>query len=192
MSDLAIVAVFAFSIWLAALTVALLIVIRQLSLLSLRFQLAGPRFSPAEDGLDVGRAVPSELLASIPEASSSVAYVIVASAICAPCREIAPGLARLRLDEPVVALVAGRAELADALASSFPAWIRILRDPVATQFANLLQVKSTPFAMELENGQVTGKVFLHEATDLMRLVNARRSGQRRLPRMAGEAVSHAR
>jgi hypothetical protein len=56
-----------------------------------------------------------------------------------------------------------------------------VRDPEASALANSLELHSTPFALEFEFGQVTGKAFLHEAEDFTRLVGARRSGLRRLP-----------
>lgn len=185
MSGLALSAIVLAALWLGVLTLVMVLVVRQLAILTARFEMAGSRISPGADGLEVGRQAPVEVLSALPELRTRVGYVLVLSATCAPCRELAPNLAELSFTEPVTALVPGRAELADSLAQLLPGWMRVVRDPEAMAIANALQVRTTPFAMEIEGGFVTGKAFLHAAADLRRLAEARRTGARKLSRRLG-------
>lgn len=160
-------------LWLGALTMVTLALIRQTALLTIRVQRTGGQYAPAADGLMTGREIPFEVAAALPEMAAGVTYVLLVSATCAPCRELAPQLGSIRLPERVTALVAGDGELGESLARLLPPEIRVIRDPDATQIANHLGIQSTPFVMELEGGRVTGKAYLHEATDFRRLVEAR-------------------
>lgn len=182
MSGLALVALVAAAIWLGFLTLVMILLVRQVAVLTARFELGLPRFSPAADGLEIGRDAPQSVMEAIPEARSEVAYVLLTSATCGPCRELVPELARHHADEKVVALLAGPDALADGLAALFPPWIQIIRDPLATALAKSLEIQSTPFAMEIEDGRISGKAYLYSVSDLLRLIEARRSGARRLSR----------
>jgi len=56
--------------------------------------------------------------------------------------------------------------------------------------SGLLGVKSTPFVMQIRDGQVRGKAFLHGVSDLERLVQASRrveSGQEAHAEVTGHA-----
>lgn len=178
MSGLAVLALVATAVWLGLLTLAVLVCVRQVAVLTVRFEMGLPRVSLANDGLQIGHTAPARVLDAIPEVRDGLGYVLLASAICVPCRQLIPQLADHRVNETIVALLAGSADVAAGFAELFPPWIRVIRDPEASAIATLLELKSTPFAVEIDTGRVTGKAFLYEVSDLLRLIEARRSGAR--------------
>lgn len=192
MSTITVIAVVFSAVWLGLLTLVVVILVRQAAILGVRLELMNSQPPADSAGLDVGRPVPPSVLEGVPEARSGVAYVLLMSAICAPCRELVPRLAKVQVEEAVVALVPGRPEVADSLVTLFPTWVRTIRDPLASELAKALQVQQTPFALEIEAGHITGKSFLHKATDLQVLVKARRSGGRQLPATIVEVIENAR
>lgn len=171
MSDF-LVAVAAFcAIWLGVLTITVLALVRQLAVLSVRFQLGQAQFNGAADGLEMGTTIPDSVRHLVPEAAREAAIVVL-SATCAPCRQIAPRLDAHPGGIPLIALVSGPPKLADPFAASINRGARILLDPDATISARELGIQSTPFAMHVVKGRVEGKAYLHEAGDLTRLVAA--------------------
>lgn len=192
MSPLEIGVVALVSCWLAALTVAVVIVVRQVAILGFRLDRVGGRAPAGADGLDIGRRVPDFVLEALPQTRLGVAYVLITSATCAPCREIAPQLSKIHVPEPVIALVPGGEDLASSLIALMPPWVKTVRDPLAAELSKALQVQYTPFAMEIEAGYVTARAYLHSAADLEGLSRVRRSGERKLPITLREAIEHAR
>jgi hypothetical protein len=57
-------------------------------------------------------------------------------------------------------------ESVDALVDLLPPGIRVVRDPEATQLADALDIRSTPFAVALNEGRVAGKSYLYGKADL--------------------------
>lgn len=153
----------------------LLLVIRQIG-----FLMAGqgePRevnFDVASDGLEIGSAIPEEVIQAVPTWRSGPAYLLLLSATCAPCRAVAAGLEQGALsDYTILALVPGPEGLASELIEMLPKGLQTIRDPEAEYLASKMELRSAPFAFQLERGAVTGKAYLHEAGDLVRLINAR-------------------
>lgn len=173
--------------WIAVLSLVVLLLVRQVALLNVRMERGALKATPRE-GLMVGREIPNSIAAQLPEMRSGVVYVLLMSAICGPCREVAPELRRLRIPEAVVALVPGQEDAVGGLVALLPPWIRVIQDPAAAEIATQLQIDTTPFAFEIEFGMVTGKVFIHEAGDLMHLIEARRTGARKLGREPAEVT----
>lgn len=173
MSNIEVAAVVVVGLWLSLLTIVLLIVIRQLG-----FLMTGPdaradvKFDISNDGLEIGSATPEEVMQAVPEARSGSVALVLLSAHCTPCRTIASSLDQQLLNgHTVVALVPGRAELADSLIEMLPIEVRTIRDPEAVNLAGKMEVRSAPFAFKLEQGEVAGKAYLHEVGDLMRLMS---------------------
>lgn len=190
MSELVVVAAIFEAVWLGILTVTTLALVREIAVLSVRFQLGQPNFDGAADGLEMGKDVPDSIRNLLPETEREAA-VVVLSATCAPCRQIASRLEARLAGVPLIALISGPASLADPLAASVKQGARIVRDPDATKAAHELAIQSTPFAMHLVAGRVEGKAYLHEASDLTRLIAARdRLKVTRSPRKEGTHASH--
>jgi hypothetical protein len=159
------------ALWLGSLTLVVLLLVRQIGLLTVRLDLAKRVVEPSNDGLIVGTRVPEEVMAELPELKVGLAYILLVSATCDSCRILVADLQReLPQAANLVALVPGRAELAEGLVSLLQPKIRSVRDPEATALARSLQIQSTPFVLAVEEGIVAGKAYLHRATDLVQFI----------------------
>lgn len=171
MSNLATIAFVTVGLWLGILTLILILVIRQIGLLSVRVSLNGGRFSFADDGPKIGSRVSDEVTTALPTTKGRLP-ILVLSASCTPCRELATKLSSQDFNSAVLALVPGDLALADGIAALLPDNITTVRDPIAGTLAEALQVKSTPFAVIIEDGVVVDKAYLYQVADLIKLVNA--------------------
>jgi hypothetical protein len=158
MSALAIVALVLVCAWLGVLTFVVVLLVRQIGLLTVRLSVATQAISLDDDGPEVGSALPEDVAEVMP--ADERAYLLLISASCEPCRELVVELDGHRFEQSVVALVPGREEQAGELAALLPTGIRVVLDPEATQLAESLDLESTPFAIEVEGGTVTSKVHL--------------------------------
>ena len=174
MSALAIAALVVVCIWLGVLTLVVVLLVRQIGLLTVRLSVASQAFSLDDDGPEVGSSLPEEVTSVVPELKEEErAYLLLVSAGCTPCRELVADLGGHHFEQRVVALVPGRPEQAREMAELLPSDMRTVLDPQAAGLANALKLESTPFALEVERGTVTGKAFLHEgASDLIAFVES--------------------
>lgn len=180
MSQLGVVALVTVTVWLGVLTLSLVLVVRQLSLLTLRIasiqsspQVVEDGFSVHDDGPEVGSAVSDEAASLWPELRGERSLLLLVSATCRGCRQLAEDLNKnpeVVEKLPTTALVPGPTELADAIASLMPSDVRLLRDPVATSLANAVGVQSTPFAIVFHEGRVQGKAYVDDKADLVVLI----------------------
>ena len=173
-------------IWLGVLTLVIILTIRQIALLTVRLSMVNTvpdapvftddTFSLADDGPDVGSSIPEEvvsLLPGLPELVEGRAYVLLISATCTSCRKLAAELRGHRFQRPVIALVPGSEELARGLVQLLPAGMHIVRNPEATRVAKSLQIRSTPFAVAIENGTITKKAYMYHAADFVEFVDGK-------------------
>lgn len=175
MNDGTTIALIASGLWLAVLSMVCAALVREVAILKARLDLGLPRFSPGTDGPDIGSEILAEVRDVLPELDRGRVYLLIMSAVCASCRELVQELRRHQLQERVVALVPGNdPAMVASLIELFPPDIRIIRDPRAVALARVLRVQSTPFAVELEDGHVTGKAYLHDVSYLLNLIAARR------------------
>lgn len=168
MSPLELIALIAGTLWLGILTLGLLLAIRQISILTLRVE-AGS-FSVADDGLPLGSPVPQEVLEALPLSTEPV-NVLVMSASCRPCREVAEELHDAELEGPLVVLLPGADDLAAAVRALLPSRLPVVADPDAHTLAEALGIKSTPFAVSIADGAVVGKTYVNHVVDLQRLAH---------------------
>jgi hypothetical protein len=159
MSALAIVALVLVCAWLGALTFVVMLLVRQVGLLTVRLSIATQAISLDEDGPEIGSSLPADVAEVMPE--DEPAHLLLVSAGCDPCWELAVELDGHRFGQGVVALVPGRREQADELAALLPPGTRAVFDPEATELAESLDLESTPFVLEVEGGTVTRKVHLY-------------------------------
>ena len=159
MSSLAIAALVLVCVWLGVLTLVVVLLVRQVGLLTVRLSMATQAISLDEDGPEIGSNLPEDVTEVMPEGES--AYLLLISATCVPCRELVGELEGHRFEQSVVALVPGPDEQAGELASLLPPDVRVVLDPEATQLAESLDLESTPFVLEVESGTVTRKVHLY-------------------------------
>jgi hypothetical protein len=175
MSALAIAALVLVCIWLGVLTLVVVLLVRQIGLLTVRLSVASQAFSLDNDGPEVGSSLPEEVTSVVPELMEERSYLLLISSSCTPCRELVSDLqGEQRFEEQkIVALVPGHEDQAREMAALLPPGIRVVLDPDAARVAGAIDLESTPFAVEVERGMVTRKVFLHEgAADLVAFVEA--------------------
>jgi hypothetical protein len=192
--ELQTVAILALAVWLSGLTLVVLLLVRQLGLITLRLDAGRDSSSPIvpREGPDVGTELPATVLDRIPALHDGLSYLLLVSATCVPCHEIAPELDSVRIAGRVIALVPGGDELATPFAELLPAHYDIVRDPGATEIANELDLDRTPFALEIDHGVVTGRAHLFGASDLQQLADARASSNAaEIAKLAKEGKRHA-
>ena len=158
MSALAITALVLVCAWLGVLTFVVVLLVRQVGLLTVRLTMATQTMSLDEDGPEIGSALPEDVAEVMPE--EEPAYLLLISAGCDPCRELVAELDGHRFEQSVVALVPGRQEQASELAGLLPPGVQTLLDPQATLLAESLDLDSTPFVLEVESGTVTRKIHI--------------------------------
>jgi len=159
MSALAIVALVLACIWLGVLTFVVMLLVRQVGLLTVRLTMATQTMSLDDDGPEIGSSLPEDVAEMMPEGDP--VYLLLISAGCDPCRELVAELHGHRFEQKAVALLPGREEQAGELAALLPPGIKVVLDPEATQLAESLDLESTPFALEVESGTVNRKAHLY-------------------------------
>ena len=173
MSALTLAALVLVCIWLGVLTLVVVLLVRQIGLLTVRLSVAGEATSLDDDGPEVGSSVPKDVALELPDHAEEHAYVLLISSSCTPCWELVADLGEHRFEQKILALVPGREELASELAALLPSGMRVVLDPEATRLAGALQLESTPFVLEIEHRTVTRKAYLHEgASDLIGFVES--------------------
>lgn len=172
MSGFELVTLVAGAVWLALLTVVAILLVRQLGLVTLRLDGFNPQLFLENDGPIVGSELPSQALGLLPELRSGQHHLLLISGSCTPCRDLVFDLEREPLGSRTLALVAGREEVVDAVVDFLPLDAVPIRDPVATDFASALHIRSTPFAVEVNDGHITAKSYIRGADDLRTFVAA--------------------
>jgi hypothetical protein len=173
MSALAIAALVLVCIWLGVLTLVVVLLVRQIGLLTVRLSVAGEATPLDNDGPEIGSSVPEDVAVVLPDQAEEHAYLLLVSSTCTPCWELVADLGERRFEQKIVALVPGHGEKAGELAALLPSGIQVVLDPEATRLAGALQLESTPFVLEVEHGTVTRKAYLHEgASDLIAFVES--------------------
>lgn len=178
MTILGLLALGSVGVWLLALTVLLVLTVRQFALLTVRLDTLGQHatdppqgedYDVLNDGLPVGARVPAEVLEAIPDAMDGTVYVLLISALCRSCRLLAADIEdrRQSFTAPFVALVPGPAAVAREIVAMLPPGTRAIHDPVAGTLAQThLAVRSTPFLLRVERGTLTAKSFVGSVADL--------------------------
>jgi hypothetical protein len=150
--------------WLGALTLVVVLLVRQVGLLSLRLSAGGQgqqTFSLDDDGPEVGSNLPEEVSSTLPHLEEGRAYLLLASASCGSCREVLADIGSHRFEQSVTVLIPGQEELSSELARLVPSGVRAVLDPEASMVAAALEIHSTPFAVEVQEGRITRKAYLY-------------------------------
>jgi hypothetical protein len=182
------VALVALVAWVLVLSLVVLLLVRQVSLLSVRLTLAGATVAQALDGPELGTDVPASIADLLP-ARRHVALLAL-SADCNACRELAAALHGRALPTEVVALVSGNGDAASVLVDLLPAELPRILEPQASRLLEELEVRSRPFALVLEGRIVRAKGSVHEPHDLFRFLD--RALQPFDPAASAEEVAYAR
>jgi hypothetical protein len=168
MSSLETLVVALLAVWLGAISVAVLLVIRQISLLTVRLGYVSPHTVTDDHGPAIGSAVPaqaSELLGLNGEGRA----VVFLSSTCGPCRDFATGASPNHLGDDTSVLISGREELALGVAALLPSGTEPLLDPTSREIAAALGVEMVPFALYISDGRIRGKSYLRDPDELVKL-----------------------
>lgn len=168
--DLTVVFVVVTGLWMTALTLVSLGLVRQIGLVTVRLDRDRQASAPVNDGLAIGEDVPDEVLSQLAVDDSSVGYLLILGAVCAPCRELANDLQGTVLSRPVTALVSGSQELSDSMAELLPSGVTVVRDTGEGELAKSMRIETSPFAFEIVKGQVRGKAVLRGAEHLLSFI----------------------
>ena len=161
------VAVFLVGLWLAVLSLIVVLLIRQLGLMAVRLNEGS--FNLSNDGPAVGSKIPGNVVEAIPSLAMGRHHLLLISSHCLPCRELVAGLDGVPV-HGLTALVAGREDEAQGLVDLMPQEINNVLDPQASEIAGSLHIQSTPFAVKIEDGLVAGKRYITGAQDLSTFV----------------------
>ncbi len=158
--------------WLVGLSLVVVLLVRQVSLISVRLDL-NMRMSDASDlgtGPELGTALPADLAHSFPEESA----VLVLTGTCESCHEFARSLAEAKTAQrvPLTVLLPGRGRPATELRRLLPEWVSVVRDPVATETARTLELSRTRRALRVRRGVVVGSADTSNVIELDALMSA--------------------
>ena len=168
MSGFANVAVLLTAVWLTVLTLVVLLLVRQLGLITARAD-AGGSFSVFDDGLRIGTKIPTDVTDAL-SLDSTTALIFLMSATCGPCREFAEDLQGTEWPVRVISLIPGPSELLSVLQQLLPPVVEVIPDPIASEIAAQLSIQTTPFGLKIDGGRVTAKTYLNSGADLKRLL----------------------
>jgi hypothetical protein len=157
--------------WLAILSIAVLLCVRQLGVLTVGSRPVSGETQMVGDGLEIGRRVPPDVRSVVP-GLDQLKYLLFVETGCAACRQLIAELADSDIDASFVAIIQGSRRV-DELASLLPARTAVVRDPDAAQVFERMEVELTPTVLEIERGFVTGKGVLRGLYDLVSLLEAR-------------------
>jgi hypothetical protein len=153
------------SVWVLALTAVVVLLARQLAIVSFRIIRSDKVNSVdlSEDGPELGTEISQAWLTSL--GIDNGATVVVLSATCATCREVVDGLQGLEPVSNLVFLLSGGGEIADSMSDrlSSVAGVTVVQDRMAEAFAEEFGIKSVPFALTVENGHVVSKGYVYNA-----------------------------
>ncbi len=171
MSGLELAALCGLAIWLAVLSFVILLVTRQIGLITVRLSLLAPHAPVGEEGPELGSSVPPEVRAL---GDDDGVVLLLLSGTCGDCRALAARLRGRELATRTVALVAGQRPLAEAVADMLPNGIDVRFDPEATRIAEMLRLEMVPFGIRIDAGTVSMKAYLHGPEDVWQLMAAGR------------------
>jgi hypothetical protein len=156
------------TLWLVALTVAVVLVIRQIGLLTIRLTYSAPHGVADEHGPAIGSSVP-ETAASLLGLNGDSRAVVFLSSTCNPCRDFATQASADQLGEDTTILISGNPELARGVAALLPKGAESVLDPISQEVASAFGVGMVPFALYLSDGRVRAKTYLNDPDELVRL-----------------------
>jgi hypothetical protein len=174
MTGLELAALITVALWLAVLSLVVVLCVRQIGILSVGALARPPDRESSDDGLLIGQRVPHQVRGLLPDVEQ-LSYLLFLEAGCGPCRELVDDLGRATLDLPITVILRGGGPSADAVTALLPPSASVIRDPEAMEVAERLEVEITPSVLEVERGFITGKGVLRGLFDLESLARARQA-----------------
>lgn len=154
------------TIWAIGVSLILIVLLRQVSLISVRLnlQMRLPDMSEYGTGLEIGTVVPISVSNAVP----SNVTIIALEGSCNSCHELANKLPLQEHDivGPLIVLLAGKGEPTEKLYQKIPAWVTVIQDPEATQLSKDLNLSRTRWAIRLSSGVVAGHADISNIENL--------------------------
>jgi hypothetical protein len=166
MSALETVALVAAGIWIGVLSLVVILLVRQVGLLTVRLDRQREEEAPVMEGIPLGEALPQDVVTALPAMNGSATYVLLLGGMCPPCQQLALGMKDESPQQAIVAVISGE-EGGDAIAELLAPHAQVVREPQASAIANGLGVATTPFAVEVVSGEVVGKAVVRGLDHLM-------------------------
>lgn len=154
--------------WMAVLSLVVVLLVRQTSLLTVRVTAASNRLELDNDGPRIGSKVDSAILRA--PLSPSTTFVVVMSATCKPCHELVEGVEPQAWPSRMIAVLTGPPAAARDLARRLPTDTKLLIDDEARDAAGHLGISSLPFGVLVQDDVVIDKGYLSNRVDLDRLL----------------------
>lgn len=180
-------------IWNVALTVGLLVAIRQIVVLGLRDR--SKQSSPSVGGtlLALNKPMPEAVVDAVPSARDQPVALLFLSVGCDHCRQIARQCAE-RTDRSfdVVAVVPGKEGDLDWLRTVMPAEVPVLSGEPANSIAAALDPMPAPFLVYAEAGLIRGWMQVADWTDVETQINESRHGDAAVPGQPLQLATPAR
>ena len=157
--------------WLAVLTVAILVLVRQVALLT--YSAGSSERSIVDGGPPIGHTMPPAVAEAVPELKIVVGHLLFVSPTCGACLDIVRQLESFTWSQPLLPVVTGDDQMADDFIQMMPDGVRVIRDPDATTIYDELHIIGTPYVVEIDGGIISGTAYLRNVQDLRSLVEAR-------------------
>lgn len=168
MTTIQIVAVSTVGLWLLVLSFVTLLVVRQMSLITIRLSTAAPHSVSEEHGPVVGTEVDSDVLDLLGNPPQPLVLAFATGA-CDPCREFAETLDKDVSFTETIFLVLGEPDFTSEFVDELPVGSNLISDPLAPEIASRLKVDLMPFAVRVEGNRVNAKAHLRTKEDLDRI-----------------------
>ncbi|MBS1862839.1 MAG: hypothetical protein JSS68_14130 [Actinobacteria bacterium] len=186
MTTLGATAVVLGAIWLGALTVAVILMVRQIGLLTIRLTYSAPHGAAEEHGPAIGHPVPDRVMELL-SLNGEGRNLVFLSCTCTPCRDFASRVTSAELGSDTTIAISGREELARGVAALLPEGADSVFDPVSDELAHAFGIQMVPFALHLAEGHVKSKTYLRSPQDLGALRNTDNGGNGRVIALDVEA-----
>ncbi len=158
----------ALAVWMVCLTGAVLLCVKQIGILTLQLdRSAVSSATAADDGPALGTSVPDDNVARTGALGEARGWVLMLTATCGACREVAERLGGLGDGALWTVLLSGSGPHADELDEMLPSWCEIIRDPDATRIAQQMGLRTAPFALELVGRRIVAKAAIGGIEDLI-------------------------
>lgn len=158
-------------VWCVGMSVVILTLVRQVSLISVRLdlQMRLPDLGDVGSGPDVGHRVDVPMLQRFGDDFVAVAI----TGTCSSCYAFLDSLQGSDpLDPPLVLLLAGRGPGTREAASLVPDWVSVVRDPDASQVGRQLELSRTLVALHIRGGEIVGRATITNRDDLRLLASS--------------------
>lgn len=160
------------AVWSATLTFAIVLLFRQVALLSVRTVLAGIRHGASVSGPEPGMAIAADLIDRFGIPAAGPAYVLGLAVNCNSCREIAAELDKVPSDDALIVAVTGDAESWDRFRSLLPDDVRVVAEPEASELLDRLSIRGRPLVVSINAGVIVSTGYIRTIEDLTTFIRA--------------------